>query len=261
MLSFLKKNHDFLLLLIAFTIYIFNLNWFPLFFAMILYIWYRREVLWRVEHKKPFFHGKIVDASASVMVNRVIWQLFLFIIRGFVWVLLVAFILNFLNLSAYISFIFEYTLKYLYTGFSGTEVYLNKKFLLHRYLLVLVTIYATYYGRGIILFPWYDYCIHIQKGGKNLWLSLTRGIIWLRFLLGVCLVWFCGYWTLFQTPVFAVSCPTELKLITCINISNRYFFFRFMIRYFFWWSVLLFICYGFFSTFIYKDFSDLVDRA
>ncbi|WP_037587692.1 hypothetical protein [Stenoxybacter acetivorans] len=261
MLSFLKRNHDFLLLLISFTIYIFNLNWFPLFFAMILYIWYRREVLWRVKHKKPFFHGKMANADGVVVENRVMWKLFLFIIRGFIWVLLVAFILHFLHLEVYISFIFEYTFKYLYTGFSGTEVYLNKKFLLHRYLLVLITIYAVYYGRRIILLPWYDYCIHIQKGGKNLLYTISRGFVGFRILLMIGAIWVMGYWVVFQAPVFALSCSTGTRLITCISIGEGYYFFRFMFRYFFWWAAFLFLLYALFQGCIYKDKFGTTERV
>ncbi|WP_037587625.1 hypothetical protein [Stenoxybacter acetivorans] len=261
MLSFLKRNHDFLLLLLAFLIYTQKLSWFPFLFAMILYVWYRREVLWRVKHKKPFFHGKVADANAKVMGNRVAMRLFLFFIYGFVWVLLVAFILHFLNLAVYVSFIFEYTFKYLYTGFSGTEVYLNKKFLLHRYLLVLITIYAVYYGREIILLPWYDYCIHIQKGGKNLLYTISRGFVGFRLLLAIGAIWLMGYWAIFQMPIFALSCSTGTKLITCISIEEGYYFFRFMFRYFFWWTVFLFLLGALFYGSIYKDGFGTTERA
>ncbi|WP_037587616.1 hypothetical protein [Stenoxybacter acetivorans] len=261
MLSFLKRNHDFLLLLIALVIYISNLNWFPFLFAMILYVWYRREVLWRVKHKKPFFHGKVVDVNPTVMGNRLMWRLFLMCVYGFIWVLVITYIIYFLKLEKYISFIFEYTLKYLYTGYHGFEIYDNIEPALYRCLLVLTTIYMVFKGRGIVLFTWYDYCIHIQNGGKNLWFTLSRGILGFRFLVGIGLVWLM-YWVLFQFPVpFGVSCTVGIKIISCANNFDWYLFFRFIGRYFMWWCSIFMLSYGVSGTFIYNDFFGEVQRV
>ncbi|WP_037587689.1 hypothetical protein [Stenoxybacter acetivorans] len=247
MLSFLKRNHDFLLLLIALVTYISNLHWFPFLFAMILYVWYRRELLWRVRCEKPFYKVRQFDQ------NTIVIHLIIFFLYGFILVIIVAFLLYFLGVAFYISYIFEYTFKYLYTGFHATEAHMGKNFMFHRYLLVLITLYAVYFGRKFLLSPWYE-CFMNSENKK---LKLLPNIPWvkiiLRNLLALPGLWILCIWTLFQVPLFIDTCSPYKKMMICINIGENFFFLKFLFRYLFWWSSLFLCFWVVISNYIHRD--------
>ncbi|WP_037587697.1 hypothetical protein [Stenoxybacter acetivorans] len=170
------------------------------------------------------------------------------------WVLLIAIFLHFIGFSVWISFIFEYTFKYLYTGFNATEIYLKDKFLIHRYLLMVITAYAVYVSRIPLLSAWYECAMHSEnhqfKLRKKSELYFKRLIFGISFWLF--LTWLMGYWMLFQVPVFFTNCSGNARLLTCMNISENFFFFRFIFRYLFWWGGFIFFLWML-SFMIYAD--------
>lgn len=247
-MDLIKKNLDVIFLIAALILYVFQVSFFPVLLLAFIFLWYRRELIWRIEtqnagfKRNPFRLDKQFDFPVYV----------LFFILGWFWIVFCLFFWVVLDNDIIANFlirdVFSHGLEYLYPAHIASEESIANSYIvysrefhkqeisrsdslyvnyMYRLELSLLTSYILIFGRYFFMQPFYALSMASNRIRFN-WYKLVP----------IVLVFALLYWLFFLNPVHRDVCPTSRAGILCTDLG-KFKYFSFPTRILLYWTIIL----------------------
>lgn len=276
-MSLIKKNFDIVFLLLGIALYVFQAALFPVLLLAFVFLWYRREVLWRVKHGKAGSPSSLFNLNLEFNLVTYIW----FWLFGVIWCVSITFLEMVsaeiigleivLQFYEYRSIFFKQSLIYLYPGHVGSEPLIAEqavkhfwatehantpltaelllqeinhglgKIILRNYHVSFVSqlLYLILFARLLIMQPIYQVMSQLPNHQLRLQCNWYKIIMYSAWIFGL-------YYLFFFLPIHRESCPTSKAGWLCTDLTDSGKYIAFPARIMAYWTVILF----FFNIFL-----------
>lgn len=267
------KYLDFCLFALSALLYAFWHAFFPLLLLSFVFLWYRRELAWRIKREKPkFFWGLFsLEEEAHPFVNVRFW------LFGVVWNLLIMILMmvsihkaNDIVIYETLSKIFDETVAYIYPGHADSEFAIAKRALQdawaaqnihtvvtdeivrdelkktigvriilmnYHYDFICLTVYVIIFARPLIMQPFYQAAMK-DPNRQFHWKKLNLWRIFISVLfIGVL------YYMFFLMPIHRDNCAEihNRAALLCSNLATSKNYIAFPARISAYWAAILFM--------------------
>ena len=274
-MNVLKSYFDIIFFIIALILYSMQASFLPMLVLAFIFLWYRRELLWRLKYKKSGHPDSLfyMNGRPQFWAYLGFWFFgtFFFIGHGVVeyFIEKITSSNNILFFSMFRKFcleLFDTTLRYLYIGHTASEPEIGKALIQVlekterniglagsleslpasdrviirinnlREILSSLFIYIVCFGRTFVIQPFYVYYLNKQNARFE-WRNIRLYYIVLFLLL-------C--WMFFYLPVHWSDCPIGRSGVLCSNLGTEGLkYIVFPARIMLYWSVILFFINNF----------------
>lgn len=271
----LKSYFDIIFFIIALILYSMQASFLPMLVLAFIFLWYRRELLWRLKCKKSGHPDSLfyMNGRPQFWVYLAFWFFgtFFYIGHGIVeyfieWITSSNNILFFDMFGKFRLELFDTTLRYLYIGHTASEPEIGKALIQVlekterniglagsleslpasdrvriringlRGILSSLFIYMVCFGRTFVIQPFYVYYLNKQNARFE-WRNIRLYYIVLFLLL-------C--WMFFYLPVHRSDCPIGRSGVLCSNLGTEGLkYIVFPARIMLYWSIILFFINNF----------------
>lgn len=275
-MNLIKKNFDIVFLLLGIALYVFQAALFPVLLLAFVFLWYRREVLWRVKHGKAGSPSSLFNLNLEFNLVTYIW----FWLFGVAWCVLISFLMMLyseivgrdivINYYKSSHILFYDSIGYLYPGHLSSEPIIaeqavkhfwpinnpnipltaelleqeingNGKLMLSNYHMdfIVQMIYLILFARLLIMQPIYQVMSQLPNHQLKLQWNWYKIIVYSALLFGL-------YYLFFFLPIHREVCPTNKAGWLCTDLATSTNYIEFPARIMAYWTVILF----FFNIFL-----------